>query len=505
MMGRRITILILFDLVLIFFSFYLAVALKEAPFTEYFYGYQNALLFFSLIWLVASVIGDKFIFIDYSYVRISTRILQSNAMALAFIFGLIFFTRSDSYSRFIVFTTIALISFFELLVFNTWATLKRTKILPDDLLAKVERSFTQGIPKVQRTKSFSEERIDNIREALLSEYSQRVYSFLEERVDIFSDKTLLLSTATPFNIKYQPDSYFCAVVNLKRVNDIRWINKFFESVNQKLSVGGQFVCVAEIQEQRKRRLLAKYPVGLNYIYYFFDFILKRVFPKFSWTKKIYFFLTRGQNRVISRAELLGRLYSCGFKVVTEEEIDRLYYVLAEKCREPFFDMEPTYGPLIKLRRVGKGGKIIKVFKLRTMHPYSEYLQEYIYEKHSLQEGGKFKNDFRISTLGRILRKFWLDEFPMLFNLLKGDLKLVGVRPLSMHYFNLYTEELKKRRVRYKPGLIPPFYVDYPKTLEEIMESEIRYLDSYDKHPLITDMRYFFVALYNIVFRSYRSR
>jgi len=52
------------------------------------------------------------------------------------------------------------------------------------------------------------------------------------------------------------------------------------------------------------------------------------------------------------------------------------------------------------KRYGKDGKMFNVYKLRTMHAYSEYLQEYIYKHNHLQDGGKFKNDFRISTEGR---------------------------------------------------------------------------------------------------------
>jgi len=48
------------------------------------------------------------------------------------------------------------------------------------------------------------------------------------------------------------------------------------------------------------------------------------------------------------------------------------------------------------------------------------------------------------------------------------------------------------------------YVDRPKTLEEIMESEMRYLEAYEKHPFITDVKYFFKAFYNIIFRHARS-
>ena len=113
-----------------------------------------------------------------------------------------------------------------------------------------------------------------------------------------------------------------------------------------------------------------------------------------------------------------------------------FYVTARKIKHPAFDLEATYGPLIKLKRVGKDGKLIRVYKMRTMHPYAEYLQSYVFEKQSLQEGGKFKDDFRVSTLGRLMRRFWIDELPMLVNLFRGDLKLVGVRPLSQHYFSL---------------------------------------------------------------------
>jgi lipopolysaccharide/colanic/teichoic acid biosynthesis glycosyltransferase len=139
-----------------------------------------------------------------------------------------------------------------------------------------------------------------------------------------------------------------------------------------------------------------------------------------------------------------------------------------------------------------------------MHPYAEYLQEYIYNKHSLDEGGKFKDDFRVSTIGRMMRRLWIDELPMIINLLKGDLKIVGVRPLSKHYFSLYTKELQEKRTRYKPGLIPPFYVDAPKTINEIMASEMRYLDAYAKHPIWTDFKYFFTAIFNIIFKNFRS-
>ncbi|RPI41518.1 MAG: hypothetical protein EHM46_06330, partial [Bacteroidetes bacterium] len=229
-----------------------------------------------------------------------------------------------------------------------------------------------------------------------------------------------------------------------------------------------------------------------------------VFPKFRPTRWIYFFLTRGNNRVLAQAEILGRLYSTGFEVIQDNFVNGHYFFVTRRIKEPAFDTNPTYGPFIKLRRVGKGGKIIRVYKLRTMHPYAEYLQDYIHHKNHLQNGGKFKDDFRISRSRAILRRFWLDELPMMINVIKGEMKLVGVRPLSEQYFSLYCKELQEKRIRYKPGLIPPYYADLPGTLEEIQASEMRYLDAFAKRPLITQWRYFWKAIYNIIFRKVRS-
>ncbi len=143
--------------------------------------------------------------------------------------------------------------------------------------------------------------------------------------------------------------------------------------------------------------------------------------------------------------------------------------------------------------------------MRTMYPYAEYLQDYIYKHHNLKEGGKFESDFRVSTQGKIMRRFWIDELPMFGNLIKGDLKIVGVRPLSKHYFNLYSKELQEKRTQWKPGLVPPYYSDLPKTLEEIQSSELKYLEAYEKNPFRTDWKYFWKAVYNIIFKNARSQ
>jgi len=104
-----------------------------------------------------------------------------------------------------------------------------------------------------------------------------------------------------------------------------------------------------------------------------------------------------------------------------------------------------------------------------------------------------------------MRKYWLDELPMLINLFKGEMKLVGVRPLSAQYYSLYSKELQQKRNKFKPGLLPPFYADMPKTLEEIEQSEMKYLLACERNGVfMTDIRYMFLILNNILFKKARS-
>jgi lipopolysaccharide/colanic/teichoic acid biosynthesis glycosyltransferase len=319
-----------------------------------------------------------------------------------------------------------------------------------------------------------------------------------------NDQTAVLSTTTVFNIASLLQDNYNYLINLHKINDIKKLNDFLDAVNSKLAKGGYFFCCVETKDQRKERLFKKYPPLLNYIYYFFDFVVKRIFPKLKFTRGLYFFLTRGENTVLSRAESLGRLSRAGFKIKQESFIGNILCIEARKICDPLPKSENPYGFLIALPRVGKDGKIIKVFKLRTMHPYSEYIQDYVYKLYDLKDGGKFKNDFRITSWGAVCRKIWLDELPMLINYIKGEMKIVGIRPLSKHYFELYRKEVQERRIIYKPGLIPPFYADLPDNLEGIQASELKYLDEYDKHPFFTDFRYFFKSGWNILFRKARS-
>lgn len=344
-----------------------------------------------------------------------------------------------------------------------------------------------------------------IKQLIIKEIGYSAYKTLVEKVKIGWKNTMVISTTSVFNLLSLRNNRYSTIVNLRKVNDIRGINDLFIASHDKLPYHGLFVGCYRSKSAYKKDFLKRYPIGLNYILYAINYFLKRILPKLSLTREIYFWFTGGKKRILTKAEVLGRLYCCGFEVIDEFKVDKLNYFIARKSKEPNRNEVMTYGPIIRLNRVGKNGRLFKVYKFRTMHPFSEFLQPYIYEKNKLQEGGKFNHDIRITSVGGFMRRYWLDELPMLWNLLKGDMKIVGVRPISKHYFSLYCQELQELRVKVKPGLLPPFYADMPKTLDEIQASEMKYLRSCEKNgSFFTDLSYLWKIIVNILFKKARS-
>jgi sugar transferase EpsL len=90
-------------------------------------------------------------------------------------------------------------------------------------------------------------------------------------------------------------------------------------------------------------------------------------------------------------------------------------------------------------RAGHGGKAFKVFKFRTMIDACD------------REGRPLSDKARITSLGRLLRKTSIDELPQLLNVLKGEMSLVGPRPLKIEYLRLYTPQ-QARRHEVRPGI-----------------------------------------------------
>jgi len=119
--------------------------------------------------------------------------------------------------------------------------------------------------------------------------------------------------------------------------------------------------------------------------------------------------------------------------------------VAVKCSSP--------GPvLFKQRRSGRGGKPFTIYKFRSMVVDAEVRKKDLMQ-HNEQDGPAFKitNDPRVTQVGRILRKLSIDELPQLWNVLRGDMSLVGPRPLPCHESEACLP-WQRRRLDVKPGI-----------------------------------------------------
>lgn len=343
-----------------------------------------------------------------------------------------------------------------------------------------------------------------IKKLIIERYGEEAFEFISSQVDIESHETLVVASTNIFNVLNHP-YYINSIVNLSKVNNIRYINKYFEKINEKLETGNKFICCFEtIQARKERHRLGRIPVFKN-AWFAVEFVVLRMFPKMWGFKKIYFLLTRGRNRLLSKAEVLGRLVSCGFDIITHESIKGITYVVVKKVKAPEYNFHVSYGPLFKMKRMGKGGKIIGVYKFRTMHPYAEYLQDYVLKLNGYAETGKPADDFRLTPWGKFLRRYWLDELPQLINVFKGEMKLVGVRPISQRYFQDIPKDLQELRLQHKPGCIPPYVaLNRNASVESVLQAERDYLTEKTKRPYTTDCRFFWNAVFNIVFKRKRS-
>ena len=137
-----------------------------------------------------------------------------------------------------------------------------------------------------------------------------------------------------------------------RMNDVRRINKFLEQVNESMDEGEHFAGSFETYRARRKRIwFYKIPV-LKYGFIFTEFVFLRIFPKLPVLKKVYFGLTGGRGRLLSKAEMLGRLVACGFEILKHESTNGLTRFVVKKIKQPAYDTNASYGPLFRMRRIG---------------------------------------------------------------------------------------------------------------------------------------------------------
>tara|TARA_R110002167_G_scaffold10108_3_gene46560 strand:- start:314 stop:928 length:615 start_codon:yes stop_codon:yes gene_type:complete len=144
-------------------------------------------------------------------------------------------------------------------------------------------------------------------------------------------------------------------------------------------------------------------------------------------------------------------------------------------------------PFFYQQRPGKNGRIFKIVKFKSMNDKKD-------------SDGKLLPDVeRITTFGNFVRKSSLDELPQLWNVLKGDMSLIGPRPLLVSYLPLYSEEQNKRHL-VKPGITGWAQVNGRNTIswDKKFEYDVWYVNHIS---FALDMKIYFMTLQKVIKRA----
>lgn len=145
------------------------------------------------------------------------------------------------------------------------------------------------------------------------------------------------------------------------------------------------------------------------------------------------------------------------------------------------------GVFFTQNRPGMNGKIFKIIKFKSMTDERD------------SEGKLLPNEQRITNVGKLIRKTSIDELPQLFNVLKGDMSLIGPRPLMVRYLELYTPE-QARRHNVRPGITGWAQVNGRNAISwgKKFELDVWYVDNLS---FSLDMRIVFMTIGNVLTRK----
>jgi exopolysaccharide biosynthesis polyprenyl glycosylphosphotransferase len=140
------------------------------------------------------------------------------------------------------------------------------------------------------------------------------------------------------------------------------------------------------------------------------------------------------------------------------------------------------GPILfGQERVGLNKRQFTMYKFRSMVPDAERIQEELLHLNEMT-GPVFKmqNDPRVTPIGRMLRKTSIDELPQLFNVLQGDMSLVGPRAMSVRDYQLFNEDWQRRRFSVPPGITCLWQIHGRNAIpfERWMELDMQYIDKW---------------------------
>lgn len=148
---------------------------------------------------------------------------------------------------------------------------------------------------------------------------------------------------------------------------------------------------------------------------------------------------------------------------------------------PLIVLESPGSPIFAHNRVGKNGRIFKFYKFRSMYTDAEERKKELMAKNEM-DGHMFKmeNDPRITKVGKFIRNTSLDELPQFFNVLRGDMSLVGTRPPTEDEYRCYSAQ-HKRRLSSTPGITGLWQVsgrNEIRDFDEVVRLDVEYIENW---------------------------
>lgn len=171
---------------------------------------------------------------------------------------------------------------------------------------------------------------------------------------------------------------------------------------------------------------------------------------------------------------------------------------------PFLLLESP-GPLIfTQKRVGVNGRTFDFYKFRSMYVDAEERKKELLDQNEMQ-GLMFKmeNDPRITKVGAFIRKTSIDELPQFWNVLKGDMSLVGTRPPTLDEYQQYSY-YQKRRISFRPGITGLWQISGRsdiKDFDEVVKLDLEYIDNWS---LLLDVKIILKTI-GVVFKGRGAR
>ena len=514
-MKKRVTLAFI-DILILIMAFLIAAWLE--PGTRRVILPNHTLLFVILVlfWLpISSLFGKYKIDFKQPLNKSLFTMVTTNLSLLGICAVLVIVFKLFNISQVVLFGTIAFASILEFFLISVLSIDYRLGRQARELLQNEEQEVVEKLEKIQPTPVVEHNNIKRVKSDISDQEKAELKSFVEEEIgqealeyissfiDMSSNLVKVMSIHELLPVMTMSLGYE-GVVNIRKLNKIMGINKVMAALNHKMTDDGLFIGCVETYQSRKRRHKEEYGI----IYYTIeplDFLIKRVFPRYKVTRRIQKLFRIKISRAISLTEALGRLVMNGFEIVDYKEINHIVWFVGKKVDKPK-EAKQNYGLLFKKSCAGKNGKIIDVYKMRTMHPYSEYLQAYLIKNHGYSDAGhgKIRNDFRISRWGKFMRSTWIDEMPQFINVFRGEMNLVGVRPIRPARLDEFPEDLRELRKKFKPGCIPPYVSLLMGDEEGNIEAERIYLEEKIKSPYLTDIKYLIKGLYNMFTRKITS-